>query len=418
MNWVFYIILAALLASFGLHVWADRLNLKSLNKEMPQAFAGVYSKRRYGIFCAYEKAQTYLKWADSGLKLLILLVFWFVGGFNWLNNLVLGLGFGPLVSGLIFGAVILWAHFILEIPFNYYYTFGIEQRYGFNRTTTKTFLADRVKVLVLISVLGAVLFGVLIWFFSKNYAFGWFWCWVALCFIMLFVQWLIPNVIMPLFNKFSHLPNGELRALIFGYAGRLNFSIKEVFIMDGSRRSSKLNAFVSGLGKNRRVVLYDTLVEQCENGEVLAVLAHEIGHIKHRHLRNGLMVQFVYIGVLLYLFSLFVTSPSLYDAFFMQSRPVYAGIIFFSLLYTPIDFFAGIALNYFSRKKEFDSDRFAYETTGDGQSLVSVFEKLAVLNLANLEPHWFFVTLNSTHPPLMTRIAAVKKMMRADGNEC
>lgn len=410
MNWIFYIILLALVLSFALHVFADKLNLHTLKGPMPEAYAHVYSKRRYAIFCNYETAQIRLKWLDSGFKLLILLVFWFLGGFNWLNNLVAGLGFGVILSGLIYGAIILWATFIFEIPFNYYYTFGIEQKYGFNRTNLKTFIMDRIKGFILISILGAVLFGILIWFFAKNYAFSWLWCWLVLCAVMLLIQWLVPNVIMPLFNKFSFLPEGELRDIIFSYAKKLNFSIKDVYIMDGSKRSSKLNAFVSGLGKNRRVVLYDTLVEQCDNHEVLAVLAHEIGHIKQRHLRNGLVVQFIYVGVLLYLFSLFVSSKGLYDAFFMETQPVYAGIIFFSMLYTPIDFFAGIALNYFSRKKEFDADRFACTTTENVNSLVCVFQKLAVLNLANLEPHWFYVMLNSTHPPLLMRIAAVEKM--------
>ena len=415
MNWIFYIILIALVLSFTLHMLADKLNLKSLSGTMPEAYAHVYSKRRYALFCAYETAQTRLSWLDSGVKLVILLVFWFSGGFNWLNNLVLSFGFGVILSGLIFGAAILWATFIIEIPFNYYHTFGIEQRYGFNRTTKKTFVLDRIKVFILISLLGAIIFSILIWFFAQGFALGWLWCWLALCMVMLCIQWLVPNVIMPLFNKFTFLPENELRSLIFDYARRLKFSIKDVYVMDGSKRSSKLNAFVSGLGSNRRVVLYDTLVDRCDNCEVLAVLAHEIGHIKCHHLRNGLFVQFVYVGVLLFLFSLFVSSKGLYDAFFMDLQPVYAGIIFFSLLYTPIDFFAGIALNYFSRKKEFDADRFAYETTGDAQSLIKVFEKLAVLNLANLAPHRFYVVLNGTHPPLLMRIAAVEKTAEAKG---
>lgn len=410
MNWLFYIILFAVLISFVLYKFADVLNLKTLGGSLPVAYEHIYNKRRYAFFCAYEKAQIYLHWVDTSIKMLVFLVFWFMGGFNWLNNIITSLGFNMIVSGLIFGAVILWVNFLLEIPFNYYYTFGIEQKYGFNRTTKKTFVLDRIKVFVLVSGLGAILFGVLIWFFAKNYPLAWLWCWIVLCVLMFCIQWLMPNIIMPLFNKFSVLPEGPLRDMILTYAAKVVFSVKEVFVMDGSKRSSKLNAFVSGIGQNRRIVLYDMLMEQCDDKEVLAVLAHEIGHLKLRHLLSGLVVQFVYVGVLLFLFSLFVSRPELYAAFFMEAQPVYAGIIFFSMLYMPIDFFAGIILNYVSRRKEYAADRFAYETTDDAKSLTSVFEKLATLNLANLKPHWFYVMLNSTHPPLLMRIATIQKL--------
>lgn len=415
MNWIFYIILIALMLSFALHTLADRLNLKALSGPMPEAYAHVYSKRRYALFCAYETAQTRLARLDAGIKLAALLIFWLSGGFNWLNNWVLSLNFSLIISGLIFGAVILWVAFIIEIPFNYYHTFGIEQKYGFNRTTKKTFVLDRLKAFILISLVGGAIFSILIWFFAQRYTLSWLWCWMVLCLVMLSIQWLVPNVIMPLFNKFTFLPEGVLRSCIFDYARKMQFSIKDVYVMDGSKRSSKLNAFVSGLGRHRRVVLYDTLVEQCDNNEVLAVLAHEIGHIKCHHLRNSLVEQFVYVGVLLFLFSFFVGSKELYDAFFMDLQPIYAGIIFFSLLYTPIDFFSGIVLNYFSRKKEFEADLFAYESTGDARSLIKVFEKLAVLNLANLKPHRFYVILNGTHPPLLMRIAAMEKNSQRPG---
>lgn len=417
MNWIFYIILLALVLSFALHALADKLNLKALSGPMPEAYAHVYSKRRYALFCAYETAQARLARLDAGVKLAVLLIFWLSGGFNWLNNLVLDLNLGLIASGLIFGAVILWAAFIIEIPFNYYHTFSIEQKYGFNRTTKKTFVLDRLKVFILISLLGAVIFSILIWFFARHYPLSWLWCWMALCLVMLCIQWLVPNIVMPLFNKFTFLPDGDLRNLIFDYARKLRFSIKDVYVMDGSKRSSKLNAFVSGLGGRRRVVLYDTLLEQCDKDEVLVVLAHEIGHIKCHHLRNGLIEQFLYMGVLLFLFSFFVNGRGLYDAFFMDLQTIYAGIIFFGLLYTPIDFFSAIILNYFSRKKEFQADRFAYNSTGDARSLIKVFEKLAVLNMANLKPHRFYVILNGTHPPLLMRIAAMEKLVKARGEQ-
>jgi STE24 endopeptidase len=293
---------------------------------------------------------------------------------------------------------------ILSLPFSIYSTFVIEERFGFNQTTWTTFITDLAKGLLLAVLLGTPVLAGILAFFSYTGANAWWYCWIAVTLYMLGVQFIAPTWIMPLFNKFTPLESGELKSAILSYAGSIDFPIQNVYVMDGSRRSSKSNAFFTGFGKHRRIVLFDTLIKQHTTGELLAVLAHEMGHYKKKHILQTIALGILQMGVMLYLLSIFISYQGLFDAFYMPQKSVYAGLIFFAMLYAPLDFFISIFMQILSRKNEIAADRFSAETTRDPQSMVAALKKLSVHNLSNLMPHPLYVFLNYSHPPVLQRV--------------
>jgi STE24 endopeptidase len=283
----------------------------------------------------------------------------------------------------------------------------IEERFGFNQTTWTTFVTDLAKGLLLAILLGAPLLAGILAFFEHAGTNAWWYCWIAVTIYMLGVQFIAPTWIMPLFNKFTPLEPGELKSAILSYADSINFSIDNVYVMDGSRRSSKSNAFFTGFGKHRRIVLFDTLIKRHTTGELLAVLAHEMGHYKKKHILQTMVLGILQMGIMLYLLSIFISYQRLFDAFFMPQKSVYAGLIFFAMLYSPLDFFIGLFMQMLSRRNETVADRFSVETTHDPQSMVAALKKLSVHNLTNLMPHPLYVFLNYSHPPVLQRIRAL-----------
>jgi len=293
---------------------------------------------------------------------------------------------------------------VISLPFSIYHTFVIEERFGFNQTSWSTFLIDIVKGLLLAAVLGTPLLAGILAFFEYAGNSAWWYCWIAITVYMLGVQFIAPTWIMPLFNKFSPLNAGELKSAILTYASSIKFPVENVYVMDGSRRSSKSNAFFTGFGKHRRIVLFDTLIKRHTTEELVAVLAHEMGHFKKKHILQGLVLGVLQMGIMLYLLSIFISYNGLFEAFFMQQKSIYAGLIFFAMLYSPLDFFIGIFMQMLSRRNETAADRFSSETTQDPQSMVIALKKLSVDNLSNLLPHPFYVFLNYSHPPVLQRI--------------
>jgi STE24 endopeptidase len=270
---------------------------------------------------------------------------------------------------------------------------------------------DLVKGLLLSVLLGGPLLAGILAFFVYAGTNAWWYCWVAVTLYMLGVQFIAPTWIMPLFNKFTPLETGELKSAILSYAGSINFPIENVYVMDGSRRSSKSNAFFTGFGKHRRIVLFDTLIKRHTTGELLAVLAHEMGHYKKKHILQNMVLGILQMGIMLYLLSIFISYQGLFDAFYMPQQSVYAGLIFFTMLYSPLSFFIGIFMQMLSRKNETQADRFSAETTQDPQSMVTALKKLSVDNLTNLMPHPLYVFLNYSHPPVLQRISALHEKM-------
>lgn len=408
MNLIAVIILLALISNFVLDLIADVLNLRHMKDDVPAEFRDVYDAERYRKSQAYLRTNTRFGWVAESVDLLVLLFFWFAGGFAWLDGWCRSLGFGPVVTGLIFIGILMLLKGALGLPFSIYGTFVIEERFGFNKTTWATFILDRIKGLGLAILLGVPLLAGILAFLEYAGDHAWWLCWFGVTVFMLVMQFIAPTWIMPLFNKFEPLPDGELKTAILKYARSVNYPLKGLFIMDGSKRSEKSNAFFTGFGKNKRIALFDTLIERHSVEELVAVLAHEIGHYKKKHILQGLVLGILHTGVLFYLMSLFISHPSLFEAFYLPNASAYAGLIFFGLLFSPIDFFLGILLSLRSRMNEYQADRFVARTTADPESMVSALKKLAAHNLSNLTPHPLMVFLHYSHPPVRERIRAIR----------
>ena len=409
MNIFAFIILAALLLEYVLQLAADYINLKTLRAELPGEFAGVYNEEAYGKSQAYTRTNTTFGIFTATVNLAVLLIFWFSGGFNYIDVIVRGWNFAFIWTGLLYIGILMLLKSILSLPLNMYSTFVIEERFGFNKTTPKTFVADLVKGLILAVLLGGPLVAATLAFFSFAGPFSWFYCWIATSVFILVVQFIAPTWIMPLFNKFVPLGEGELRTANLDYAASLNFPLKGIFVMDGSKRSGKSNAFFTGFGKNKRIALFDTLIAKHTVPELVAVLAHEIGHYKKKHIVQSMVISIAHVGVMFFLLSLFITTRGLFDAFSMQNISVYAGLIFFGMLFSPIEFILSIAMQMLSRKNEYEADRFAADTIQRPESMIDALKKLSVDNLSNLTPHPFYVFLTYSHPPVLQRIQAIRK---------
>lgn len=404
--------MAALVLDFSLKLVSDLLNLKSLKLELPFVLQDIYNQEDYRKSQEYLRTTTRFGLVDSSFTLLILLAFWFSGGFNWFDQVVTGWNLVPVVTGLLYIGILLFAYSLIKLPFDIYSTFVIEERFGFNKTTRRTFLLDMLKGFILALLLGGLLLAGILALFQYVGIYAWVYCWAAVVIFSLAMQYVAPTWIMPLFNKYTPMAEGELKEAILKYTGSVNFPIKNIFVMDGSKRSSKSNAFFTGFGRNKRIALFDTLIAQHSVPEMVAVLAHEVGHYKKKHILQGMIISIVHTGVLFFLLSLFLTSPGLYQAFGIGYQPIYAGLLFFGLLYTPIELVLSVVMQMLSRKNEYEADRFAAETIDEPNNLIVALKKLSATNLSNLTPHPFYVFLNYSHPPLLQRIQAIQKTKR------
>lgn len=408
MNLFAIIILAALILEFALEMVANLLNVKALKLELPPTLQGIYQAEEYRRSQEYLRTTTCFSLVGSAFTLFVLLVFWFSGGFNYFDQVVRSWGFASIVSGLLYIGILVFIYSLLMLPFTIYGTFVIEEHFGFNRTTPHTFFMDQVKGLGLALLLGGLLLAAILGFFEYAGPYAWLYCWAAVVMFSLAMQYLAPTWIMPLFNKFTPMEPGELKEAILRYACSVNFPIKNVFVMDGSKRSSKSNAFFTGFGHNKRIALFDTLIAQHPVPEMVAVLAHEVGHYKKKHILQGTIIGILHTGVIFFLLSIFISSQGLYQAFYMTEQSIYAGLLFFGLLYTPIELALSVLMRMISRRNEYEADRFAVETISEPSSLIDALKKLSATNLSNLTPHPFYVFLNYSHPPLLQRVQAMQ----------
>ncbi|MCW9705438.1 M48 family metallopeptidase [Fodinibius salsisoli] len=408
MNIFGIIILLTLAIDFILNLVADFYNLQSLDKGLPAEFDDVYDEETYDKSQRYTQVRTKFGILTSAFNLIVLLVFWFAGGFNWLDEIIRSWELGAIWTGLTYIGVLILGKSILSLPFSIYSTFVIEERFGFNKTTPKTFVLDMLKGLALGIVLGGPLLAGILAFFTFIDQYAWLYAWGAVTAFTLVIQFIAPTWIMPIFNKFEPLEEGDLRQKIRDYADSVSFALEGIYVIDGSKRSSKSNAFFTGFGKNKRIALYDTLIENHTDEELVAVLAHEIGHYKKKHIIKNMVASIAQTGVMFLLLSVFLNSQGLYDAFYMEQVSVYTGLIFFGMLYAPIDMITSIIMQVLSRKYEFEADAFA-STTYRPEPMVAGLKKLSKDNLSNLTPHPFYVFLNYSHPPVLRRIKAIKK---------
>lgn len=409
MNPYAVVVLVALVGDYVLGLVSAALSLRALSSTLPAEFTSVFDRDHYARSQDYTRVRTRFGLLRGTLDLVVLLVWWQAGGFEWFDRLVRGLGFESIITGLIYIGALGLASLVLGLPFRIYATFGIEERYGFNRTTPTTFVADLLKGLLLAAVLGGTLLTVVLIFFEWAGPLAWLWCWLAATAAMLAVQFVAPTWIMPLFNTFTPLDRGELHAAILRYAESVRFPLHGVFVVDGSRRSSKANAFFTGFGRRKRIGLFDTLVERYSVPELVAVVAHEVGHYKRRHVVKATILAVTHLGVMLWVLSLFLHRDGLFAAFYMTEPSVYAGLVFFGLLFAPVELVLSVLVNAFSRKNEFEADAFAARTTGNGEPLISALKKLSADNLSNLTPHPFDVFLHHSHPPTLRRIDALRR---------
>ena len=408
MNLYALIVLVALLAEYTLSLVASLLNLRSLGQELPEELRGVHDSSTYARSQQYTRVRTRFSLVSSTFSLAVLLGFWQVGGFNWLDRLVRGFALGQVPTGLLYIGGLALGSSVLGLPFKLYATFVIEERFGFNRTNARTFWSDVAKGLLLTVVFGGILLGAILFFFEWAGGLAWLWCWGAVTAFGLVTHFIAPTWIMPLFNKFTPLEAGELREAILSYGRSVAFPLKGIFVIDGSRRSTKANAFFTGFGKHKRIALFDTLLKKQTAQELVSIVAHEVGHYRRKHVLKRMAIGITHSGVLLWLLSLFLGSRPLFDAFYMEALSVYAGLVFFGLLFTPIDMVLSLLAYADSRRNEFQADEFAAATTGQSEPLITALKKLSADSLSNLTPHWLEVVLHHSHPPLLQRIDALR----------
>lgn len=405
------LILVLLLGSALLDTTADWLNLRNLKTTLPDEFKGLYDEEKYALSQRYLRENTRFAFLQRGVTVALTIGFIWIGGFNWVDLIARSPGWGTIGTGLAFVAILSVLRMIVSLPFSLYDTFVIEEKYGFNRTTPKTFVTDMMKGLLLSVVIGAPAFSVVVYFFETFGGRAWLYSWMIFTAFFLTLSFLAPAFLMPLFNKFEPLPEGPLKDAIEVYARKEDFKLQGIYTMDGSKRSTKANAFFAGFGKFRRLVLFDTLIAKHSIEELVAILAHEIGHFKCRHIPKFTVLSIVSSGLMFFVMGFFINNEGLFSAFRMEALSVYASLVFVGFLYSPITRVFSLFTQRLSRKFEFEADAYSVRTYGHPEMLASGLKKLSVDNLSNLHPHWLKVVLDYTHPPVLERVKAIRKLV-------
>ncbi len=408
MNIYLVIILSILIGGYFLNLIVEVLNIKAANPKLPSEFVGYYNREKYKKSQEYLRENTIFKLIQSGLITVLFVLAIFTGFFNWIDNFVRSFNLSLIPSGLLFALIIFLMLEVINLPFSIYDNFSLEQRYGFNRMTPKIFVTDKIKGLIIGIILGAMILSFLFWFFDQFRIWGWLFCWLGLTLFELFLLFIWPRFIMPLFNKFEPMEAGELKNKIGGYANSENFKIEGIYRMDASKRSTKSNAFFAGFGKFKKIVLFDTLIENHSSDEIVAILAHEVGHYKKKHIFQMILISFLSNGLMFYILSLLITNGELFKAFRMDQVSIYAGLFFFGFLYIPINSILSVIANFVSRRNEKEADFFAVKSSRLGDQFIKALKKLSVKNLSNLTPHPVKVILAYSHPPILERIRYIR----------
>jgi len=403
----YLIIIGALILEYILSTVSSVLNMNSITEDVPDGFQGHYDEEKYAKSQAYLKDNTRFGLLSSTFSLALMLIVIHTGLFGILDHIVRAQTVHPILAGLLFFGIIFIINDMINLPFSLYGTFVIEEKYGFNKTTAKTFMLDKLKGYALTVILGSVVIGPILYFFNTYGENGWWIAWGLITAFMIAVQPLFVHVIAPMFNKFTPLEEGELRTTIESFAEKVNFPIARIDMMDGSRRSAHSNAYFSGFGKWRRIALFDTLLEKHSTEEIVSVVAHEVGHYKKKHIIFGTILGIIETGIMLFIFNLLMNDPALFAVFGVENVSVYGGLIFFGMLYSPVSLVTSIFTTALSRKNEYEADTYSLENTQNKEALVSMLKGLAANNLSHLTPHPLMVFLSYSHPPVMDRIAAV-----------
>ena len=410
MNFYFVFIVATLTIEFFLNRITGYLNINSLTPLLPTEFQNSYDESKYKNSQEYTRTNEQFDSIASTFSFLVIIIVIIFGLFNVLDVFVRNMGFqSDIINGLIYFGLFMLIQDIVSTPFSLYRNFVIEEKFGFNKMTIKTFIIDKIKSLFLLVLLGTPLIGIILYFFESFGNIAWLYAWGIVSAFILVLQPLFTTFIAPLFNTFTPLEEGELRNAIESYSEKVQFPISRIDVMDGSKRSSHSNAYFSGIGKRKRIALFDTLLEKQSVQEILAIVAHEVGHYKKKHIQKGIILSIISSGFMFFMLSVFMKNSQLFSAFKMESLSVYGSLIFFQILFSPLSMLLSFFTNAISRKNEFEADEFSAETTGEPLHLVSGLKKLTVENLGNLTPHPLNVFLNYSHPPVLQRIRALSK---------
>lgn len=407
---LFFVIVAIIILDFALESYLDHKNEKNANAPLPAVVKDLYDKEQYEKQQKYFVANQKFGFITSTFNLAIILLMLFLFGFNFVDQIARGFSQCNIIIALIFFGILYYANDIISLPFDIYHTFTIEETFGFNKTTPKTFVADTIKDWAMTAVLGGAILALLIYIYEKTGEWFWILGWGLMATITIFMMMFYSNIIVPLFNKQTPLEDGELRTAIESFCSKVGYKLDNLYVIDGSKRSTKANAYFTGLGAKKRIVLYDTLMDTLSTDEIVAVLAHEIGHYKKKHSRMMLIISLINSGIIFFLLSLVLGKYSTDFAAALGSNipSFHLSIIVFSMLYTPISTLLGIGINVLSRKNEYEADNFAKEN-GLGVHLAEALKKLSKSTLSNLTPHPTYVFFHYSHPTLVQRLEKLQE---------
>ncbi len=406
-NTLFYIIISIIIAEYLFERYLDYLNSTRWSDQLPEEVKGIYDEEKYRKQQAYQKENHRFGILTGGVNFMVILAMFLFYGFALVNDWAYAYTAHPILVAFLFFGVLMLASDIINTPFSIYDTFKIEEKYGFNKTTPKTFVVDKIKGWLVGAIIGGGLLALIIWIYQKTQNLFWVFAWAVIAIFTIFMSMFYSNLIVPLFNKQTPLEEGELRDAIKSFSDKVGFKLDNIFVINGSKRSTKANAYFTGLGAKKRIVLYDTLIEDLEIPELVAVLAHEIGHYKKKHVYQGLAISLIQTGFILFIFGLLVKSQQLSLALGVSEPNFHIGLIAFATLYSPVSFVLGIFMNILSRKNEYQADAFAAKHY-QPDALASALKKLSVKNLSNLTPHPRYVFFHYSHPTLLQRLAYLK----------
>ena len=405
---LFYILISILIISFIVDKVLDALNAKHYKDPIPPELSDVYEEEDYLKSQNYKKANDRFSSIASSISLVVTLFFFYLDGFAFVDEWARTFSDNTIIIALLFFGSIMFASDLLSTPFSYYHTFIIEEKFGFNKTTLKTFLVDKIKGWLMSAILGGLLLSIIIWFYEAVGSNFWLYAWGIIAVFIFFINMFYARLIVPLFNKQTPLCDGSLKTKIQDYAQKVGFKLDKIVVIDGSKRSTKANAYFSGFGSEKRVTLFDTLIKDLEEEEIVAVLAHEVGHYKRKHILFNLIINILIMGFTFWLLSLFIGNPILSEALNIASPSFHIGLIAFGILYSPISELTGLIMNFISRIFEYQADNYAKETF-DAAPLISGLKKLNKNSLSNLTPHPAYVFVYYSHPTLLQRYHNMKK---------
>jgi STE24 endopeptidase len=405
---ILYIIIGITAVSYIFDQALEYINLKSQREEIPDEIASFYDRDKYSKSLQYHRELTRFSFITSAFSFLLSIVMLLTGGFGWLDGILRNIVQNEIVLALAFFGVIMIVSDIITLPFQWHRTFVIEEKYGFNKTTMKLFIIDKLKGYILGALIGGALLSVLIYLVQVIGPDFWIWFALIACTFMLLMNMFYASVILPLFNKLTPLPEGELKSAIEAFAKTVNFPLDNIFVIDGSKRSSKANAFFSGIGKKKKIVLYDTLINNHTTDELVAVLAHEVGHFKKKHIVWSYILSVIQIVFMLFVLSQMIFNENLSLALGGSQQAIHLNLIAFAILFSPVSGVTGLLMSMLSRKNEFEADAYARQTY-NGNALANALKKLSVDNLSDLYPHPVYVFFHYSHPPLLKRLQAINR---------